>query len=155
MGRVAKWGVMLRAFNVKYMLRTSMKGQVLADLIAEFTEESGSSEVGERLERLVHVEMVVAKCTWKLFVDGVANKKGSGIGIVMVSPEGITLEKSFRLGFLATNNEAEYEALLASMNAMQKLGGKTIRAYCDSRLMVGQVLGEYEAKDLRMLWYLG
>ena len=85
----------------------------------------------------------------------VANKKVLGIGIVLVSPYGITLEKSFRLGFLATNNETEYEALLAGLNAVQKLGGKTIRAYCDSRLVVGQVQGEYEAKDPRMLWYLG
>ena len=88
-------------------------------------------------------------------MDGVANKKGSGIGIVMVSSDGITSEKSLRLGFVATNNEAKYEALLAGLKAMQKLGGKIIRAYCNSRLVVGQVQREYEVKDLRMLWYLG
>ena len=37
-GRIAKWGTILRAFNIKYMPRTSIKGQVLADLVAEFTE---------------------------------------------------------------------------------------------------------------------
>ena len=88
-------------------------------------------------------------------MDGVANKKGSGIGIVMVSPDGITLEKSFRLVFVATNNEAKYETLLVGLKAVQKLGGKIIKAYCDSRLVVGQVQGVYEAKDPRMLWYLG
>ena len=62
-GRVAKWGAMLGAFDVKYMPRTAVKGQVLADLVAKFTEELGSSEVGERLEGLVHLEMVVAQCT--------------------------------------------------------------------------------------------
>ena len=72
----------------------------------------------------------------------------------MISPNGITLEKSFRLGFLATNNEAKYEALLVGLIAVQKLGGKTLKAYCDSRLIVGQVQGEYEVKDPRMLWYL-
>ena len=72
----------------------------------------------------------------------------------MISPYGITLEKSIRLSFLATNNEAEYEALLAGLITMQNLGGKTLKAYCDSRLVVGQVQGEYEEKDLRMLWYL-
>lgn len=51
-------------------------------------------------------------------MDGAANKKGSGIGIVMLSPDGITLEKSFRIGFLATNNEVEYEALLVGLNAV-------------------------------------
>ncbi|XP_075654834.1 uncharacterized protein LOC142625004 [Castanea sativa] len=150
-GRVAKRGAMLRAFDVKYMPRTTMKGQVLVDLVVEFAEELGSSEIGEILEGPVHVETVVAQCSWKLFVDGAANKKGSEIRIVMVSPDGITLEKSLRLGFSATNNEVEYEALLVGLNTMQRLGAKAIRAYCDSRLVVGQVLGEYEAKDPRML----
>ena len=72
----------------------------------------------------------------------------------MISQDGITLEKSLRLGFLATNNEAKNEALLARLTAVQKLGGKTLKAYYDSRLVVGQVQGEYEAKDPRMLWYL-
>ena len=70
-------------------------------------------------------------------MDGTVNQKGSRIGIVMISPDGITLEKSLRLGFSATNNEAEYEALLAGLIAMQKLGSRTIRAYCDLRLIVG------------------
>ena len=70
-------------------------------------------------------------------MDGTANQKGSRIGIVMISPDGITLEKSLRLGFSATNNEAEYEALLVGLIAMQKLGSRTIRAYCDLRLIIG------------------
>ena len=72
----------------------------------------------------------------------------------MISPDGITLENSLRLGFLATNNEAEYEALLARLAAMWKLEGKVVKAYCDSRLIVGQVRGDFKAKDSRMLWYL-
>lgn len=84
-------------------------------------------------------------------MDGATHNKGFGIGIVMVSPDGITFEKSLRFGFLATNNEAEYKALLAGLNSMQKFGGKTLKAYYDSMLVVGQVLGEYKAKDLRML----
>ena len=51
-------------------------------------------------------------------MDGVANQKGLGIGIVMISPDGITLEKSLRLSFSTTNNEAEYEALLAGLTTM-------------------------------------
>ena len=52
---------------------------------------------------------------WKVYVDGTANQKGSRIGLVLILPEGITIEKSLRLGFSATNNEAEYEALLQGM----------------------------------------
>ena len=69
----------------------------------------------------------------------------------MISPDGITLEKSLRLGFSATNNKAKYEALLAGVTTMQKLGGRVVRAYCDSRLIVGQVWGDFEAKDPRMI----
>ena len=70
--------------------------------------------------------------------------------LVLVSPEKITIEKSLRLGFSATNNEAEYEALLMGMMMVQKMGGRTVKVYSDSRLVVGQVRGELEARDLRM-----
>ena len=70
--------------------------------------------------------------------------------LVPVSPEKITIEKSLRLGFLATNIEAEYEALLVGMTMVQKLGGKAVEVFSDSRLVVGQVKGELEARDPRM-----
>lgn len=56
-------GSLLGAFDVKYMPRIAVKGQVLVDLVAEFTEKLGSSKVGERPEGLVHVETVIAQCT--------------------------------------------------------------------------------------------
>ena len=68
----------------------------------------------------------------------------------MISPEKITIEKSLRLGFLATNNEAKYETLLIGMTMVQKMGGKTVEMFSDSRLVVGQVKGELEARDTRM-----
>ena len=64
----------------------------------------------------------------------------------MVSPERITIKKSLRLGFSATNNEA----LLVGMAMVQKMGGKVVKIFSNSRLVVGQVQGELEAKDLRM-----
>ena len=72
----------------------------------------------------------------------------------MVSLESITMEKSLRLGFSATNNEAEYEALLKGMSMVQKLGRKAVNMFSDSRLVVGQVNGELEARDERMQGYL-
>ena len=59
------------------------------------------------------------------------------MGLVMVSPKSITIEKSLRLGFLATNNKAEYEALLEGMSMIQKLGEKAINMFSDSRLVIG------------------
>ena len=59
---------------------------------------------------------------WKVCVDGAANQKGSGVGLVLVSPEQITIEKLLRLGFSTTNNEAKYEALLEGMSMVQRMG---------------------------------
>ena len=87
-------------------------------------------------------------------MDGAANQRGSGVGLVLVSPEKITIETSLRLGFSATNNEAEYEALLMGMVMVQKMGGKIVEIFSDSRLVVGQVKGELEAWDPRMQEYL-
>ena len=60
------------------------------------------------------------------------------------------IEKSLRLGFSATNNEAEYEALLVGIIIVQKMSEKTMEVFSDSRLVVGQVRGELEARDPRM-----
>ena len=58
------------------------------------------------------------------------------MGLVLISPEKVIIEKSLRLGFSATNNEAEYEALLMGMNVVQKMGGKVVELFSDSRLVV-------------------
>ena len=52
---------------------------------------------------------------WNVHSDGAVNQRGFGVGLVLISPEKIIIKKSLRLGFLATNNEAEYEALLQRM----------------------------------------
>ena len=77
------------------------------------------------------------------------------MGLVLVSPEKITIKKSLRLNFSATNNEAEYEALLKGMVMVQKMEGKAVRVFLDSKLVVGQVRGDLEARDSRMQEYFG
>ena len=147
-----KWGTILGAFDIKYMPRTSVKGQVLADLVAEFAETPSEDKLEEQNmdEKLVGIVSLQEPLSWKVYVDGAANYRGSGVGLVLVSPERITIEKSLRLGFLAINNEAEYEALLVGMT----MGGKAVEMFSDSRLVVGQVQGELEARDPRMQEYL-
>ena len=81
-----------------------------------------------------------------------ANQKGSGVELV--SPEKITKERSLRLSFPATNNEAEYEALLAGMIMVKRLGGKAVEIFSNLRLVVEQINGDFEARDQRMQRYL-
>ena len=71
-----------------------------------------------------------------------------------MSHEKVAIEKSLRLDFSATNNEAEYEALLEGMIMVQRMGEKSIKLFLDSRLVVSQVRGEFKAKDERMQGYL-
>lgn len=153
---MAKWGTILGAFDIQYLLQTMVKGQVLVDLVGEFTEELkqvDSEEVGMPEEGL-RINTILSQQTWQLFVDGASNQKGMGVGITIIFLEGITLEKCFRLSFLATNNEAEYETLQAGLFAIQQLRGKLVKVHCDSRFIVGQVRGESKAKDPRMQWYV-
>ena len=72
------------------------------------------------------------------------------MGLIVISPEKIIIEKSLRLGFSTTNNETEYEALLVGLTMVQKMGGKSVEIFSDSTLVVGQVKGELEARDVKM-----
>lgn len=84
---------------------------------------------------------------WKVFVDGASSALGAGVGIVIVTPEGICLKHSLRLGFRASNNEAEYKVLLAELRLVLELGTREVEAYLDSRLVVNQIQGTFEARD--------
>ena len=72
----------------------------------------------------------------------------------MILPEKIIIEKSLRLDFSATNNKAEYEALMMGMAMVQRMSGKSVKIFSGSRLVVIQVKGEFEAKDERMQGHL-
>jgi len=100
-GRIAKWGTILGAFDIKYMPRTSVKGQVLADLVAEFAEcpEEVSRNQNHMDEKSVGTISASGWPVWKVYVDGAANQRGAGLGLVLISPEEVIIEKSLRLGF--------------------------------------------------------
>ena len=87
-----------------------------------------------------------------MYVDGASNQNDSGVGLVLISPEKIIIEKSLRLD--STNNEAEYEALMIGMAMVQRMGRKSVKFFSDSRLVVGQVKGEFKMKDEKMQGYL-
>ena len=100
-GRIILWNTILGAFDIKYMPRTSIKGQVLADLVAEFAEPLIETLTEQHANEVKHVGVASARkpqC-WKVYVDGAANQRGSGMGLVLITPEGATIEKSLRLGF--------------------------------------------------------
>ena len=123
-GRLAKWAIELSEYDIEYKPRTSSKAQVLADFVIGLVpkEDSWSSNTEK----------------WRLHVDGASSKQGSGIGIQLESPTGEMIEQSFRLGFSASNNEAEYESLIAGLRLARSVGAREISAFSDSQLVTSQ-----------------
>ena len=148
--RITKWGVQLGSLGVEYKPRKLIKGQVLADFVGEFQGKKGACELSNPSE----VRADSGSTKWKLFVDGASNMKGSRAGAVLISPDGLILEQAVRLGFLASNNEVEYETLLISLKSARWLGADRLQVFCDSQLMANQISGEYQARDERMSAYL-
>ncbi len=106
------------SLGVEYKPRTLIKGQVLADFVAEFQGKRGACESSNPSE----VQADSSSTEWKLFVDRASNMKGSRVGAVLISPDGLILEQAVRLDFLASNNEAEYKALLVGLKSARRLG---------------------------------
>ncbi|KAK0594549.1 hypothetical protein LWI29_017364 [Acer saccharum] len=142
-GRLTKWAVELSEYDISFHPRSAMKSQVLADFITDFTP--GESVQAE--QELVALTETTTPGKWILSVDGSSSIKGSGLGLVLESPHGDILEQSIHCGFHATNNEAEYEALIAGLDLAKSLNVKVIKARSDSQLVVRQVNGTYEARD--------
>ena len=142
-GRIAKWGTQLGAFNIRCRPWNSVKGKVLTDFIAEFSPRDEEEMVCQ-----------MGCCLWRVFVDGTSNAMRAGARIVIVTPEGIQLEHSFRLGSRASNNEAKYKALLVRLKTVLGMGARDVEAYLDSRLVVNQVQGSFKAHDSQMKEYL-
>ena len=104
-----------------YMPHTFIKDQVLANLVAEFAKSPLEEEIEKQDmdEKSVGVVSLQDPLSWKVYIDDAMNQRGSGVGLVLISPEKVTIEKSLKLGFSATNNEAEYKALLVGMTMVQ------------------------------------
>ncbi|XP_017227902.2 uncharacterized protein LOC108203469 [Daucus carota subsp. sativus] len=147
-GRMLKWAVELGQFDIEYKPRSAIKGQALADFILEFpndpvlVDEIPSSEV----EVKTGEEEEASYPWWVMNVDGAVNQDGAGAGILLTSPEGRKFKNAIHLGFPATNNDAEYEALIAGLRLAKELGVQRIAIHSDSMLVVYQVNGGYQVK---------
>ena len=110
-GRLMKWAIELSEFDIRYKPKIAVKGQVLADFVMEFT----SAELDENARTMIDLPI------WKLSVDGASNAQGSEAGLILTSPEGIDIKYALRFGFQASNNEVEYEAIIAGLNLAYSL----------------------------------
>ncbi|XP_061347978.1 uncharacterized protein LOC133293426 [Gastrolobium bilobum] len=132
------WSIELSEYDIIYEPRQAIKAQVLEDFLVEMT----------------HLHEAEDSVDWVIYVDGSSNIKGSGAGVIVESPQGITVEHSIHFGFKASNNQAEYEAVLAGLAMAKDLGETNITLKSDSQLVIAQVQGSYQAKEALMIKYL-
>ncbi|GKB07857.1 reverse transcriptase domain-containing protein [Tanacetum coccineum] len=119
----------------------SMKGQILADFLVENPDESPpDTSMVETPQEL-----------WTLFTDRSSCVDRSGAGLILTSPEGTEFTYTLRFQFTASNNEAEYEALIAGLRIATQMGVHNVHVSVDSKLVANQVLGAYVAKEENMI----
>ncbi|GKE92237.1 reverse transcriptase domain-containing protein [Tanacetum coccineum] len=145
-GRLQKWSFELGEYDIQYMPRTSVKGQILADIIVERPEDDSLATTMKVKEELPD--------PWTLFSDGSSCIDGSEAGLILTNPEGIEFPYALRFRFDPTNNEAEYESLIAGLRIAKQIGIKNLQENVDSRLVANQVNGSYIAKESGMMQYL-
>ena len=137
-GRIAHWAMELSEYGIQYKPRLSKKGQVLADFLAEIPQPGTCPD---------------GKGWWTLCVDGASRQSGAGIGLQLTSPTGERIEQAIRLGFSASNNESEYEAMIAGLELALTVGTNSLLIRSNSQLVVGQVNAEFESREPRRAKY--
>src|SRR5438128_1001251 len=139
-GRIAKWAVELGAFELTFQPRTAIKSQALIEFIAEWTEVQ-TPDITKKLKY------------WTTYFDGSLMIDGVGAGIVLISPTGERLKYVLQIHFPASNNAAEYEALLHGLRIAISLGIRRLAVRGDSELVVNQVQKEYSCTSTKMSAY--
>ncbi|XP_020415572.1 uncharacterized protein LOC109948075 [Prunus persica] len=150
---------LLSQYNLLYRPKTAIKAHALADFVAEFTVSAEKEKLVKQKKESskaggTSAEPSQPRDMWQLRVDGASNQKGAEAGVVLTTLDGTLLEQAITLGFPASNNEAEYEALLSGLRLAKELIIKKLAIYSDSQLITNQASGEYMAKHPRMILYL-
>ena len=139
-GRVAKWAIDLAPYTIYYQPRTAIKSQVLADFLVDWAETQ-------------YLPPAPDSTHWRMHFDGSKMRTGLGAGVVLTSPKGDKLKYVLQVHFAASNNVAEYEALIHGLRLAKELGIRRILCYGDSDLVVQQSSGDWDAKDANMASY--
>ncbi|XP_071740189.1 uncharacterized protein [Rutidosis leptorrhynchoides] len=149
-GRMAKWAIELGEHDIEFQACHSIKDQVLAEFMAETTKtDEGSDSTFAQI-----ITPPVEMKEWKLFTDRASSSDGSGAGLMLIKPEGQEFTYALCFEFNTTNNEAEYEALLAGLRIAKEMKIKHLQAFVDSQLIANQVLGIFEARQPTIQLYM-
>ncbi|XP_019155172.1 PREDICTED: uncharacterized protein LOC109152045 [Ipomoea nil] len=151
--RLARWYLLFQQLEITYVPQKSIKGQALADFLADHPIPA-EWELSNDLpyEDVLVVEVLPP---WKMYFDGATHKEGAGAGVVFVTPEGEVLPYSFTLMERCSNNVAEYQALILGLEIAVDMKQLRVKIYGDSKLIINQVLGVYEVKKPELIPYNG
>jgi ribonuclease HI len=139
-GRIAKWATEIMGETISFAPRKAIKSQVLADFVAEWVDtQLPAAPIQPEL--------------WTMFFNGSLMKTGAGAGLLFISPLGKHLRYVLRLHFPASNNVAEYEALVNGLRIAIELGVQRLDARGDSQLVIDQVMKSSPCRDPKMEAY--
>ena len=153
--QIAKWIIKLDEFDLQYRPRPLMKVQVLTDFIAEciVPNNNPNDEVDDKIKQAITPKSDLM-LIWVLHIDGASNVQDSGTDLILTNFEGVITEYSLQFKFKTSNNQAKYEALLASLKIAKEFDIDSLKIFTDSQLIVGQVKDEFEAREPIMMKYL-
>nr|GEW04943.1 reverse transcriptase domain-containing protein [Tanacetum cinerariifolium] len=148
-GRVAKWAIVLGEHEIEFKGKNSIKGQILAD----FLIETSSTKREEEKDGGAKKKEPEPENTWKLFTNEASSSDGSGAGLMLVNPEGKEYTYALRFEFETTNNEAEYEVLIAGLRIAKEMQIQELAICVDSQLVENQVKELFEARHQTIKQY--
>eukprot|EP01018_Ginkgo_biloba_P020209 Gb_20467 [translate_table: standard] len=132
--RMAKWVMLLSEFDIEYVNQKSIKGQVLANHLVEATlSENQPLITGFPYELVLSLD---ESPEWKLYFDGSFTTRGSGAGILLLTPQGDLIPKAFKIRLLCTNNIVEYEALTLGLKLAIQWNIQHLFVFGDSQLVI-------------------
>ncbi|XP_031387195.1 uncharacterized protein LOC116200485 [Punica granatum] len=154
MRNIAKWRCQLMEYDIEYVSRTSVKGQAIANHLAEFPINDGTPINADFLdEGILQVDEEKDEPIWKMYFDGAVNSVGSGVGAVLISPNGRHYPVAAKVDFLCTNNVAEYEACILGLQKAIDFKVKQLEVFGDSMLTIFQTLGQWKTNDAKLVRY--
>ncbi|XP_043717641.1 uncharacterized protein LOC122665553 [Telopea speciosissima] len=151
-GRMAKWLLLISKFDITYVNQKSMKGRAVSDHLAAHLAESDSRPREDLFsdEDLACMEEEGCKDWWQLYFNGVANQRGYGTRILLITPEDLYLPSTFRLEFPCTNNIIEYKVCVIGLKAAMALEINKLKVYGDSSIVICQTQGRWKTKDEKL-----
>ncbi|XP_050229113.1 uncharacterized protein LOC126678254 [Mercurialis annua] len=141
--QIGNWAIAMSEFTLVYVPQRAVKGQVLADFLANHPG------ISLREETISCCDIAI----WEMWFDGSRTSQGAGAGVHIVSPLGGPYRLSLKLQFECTNNQAEYEALIYGLEILAELGAKAINVRGDSLLIIKQVIGEFKCESELLVRY--